>query len=299
MVAYGSVIGQPAKIHSFSVAFECRVRHILVAPGEFVAAGADLAELEPSAAAQLLMQQAKNAADASERDLKQTQARFALKLATNQELGVAQKAARDAELQMESIRKLGTGTNIRLKADTAGIVEKLDAQNGQIVPVGGPLVEIVANDEIEVKLGVEAGDLAGLQTGQPVKLIPVNDPAAQGVEGRIRLVTRRIDPSTRLVDVYVSLAPGARLLLDGYIRGEIARTSTNALVVPAAALLPEEEGFSLYTVKSGVAEKRIVAKGVESGEEVEVVSPEVQEGETVITAGNYELQEGMRVEEAK
>lgn len=298
VMAYGSVIGQPAKVHSFSVAFECRVRHILVAPGESVREGQDLVELEPSPAAQLQMRQAKNVADASERDLKQTQARFNLKLATNQELGLAQKAARDAELQMESMLKLGTGAET-LKANTGGIVEKVDAQNGQIVAVGGPLVEIVAEDEIEVKLGVEAADLAGMAEGQVVTLLRVNYPAVGELEGHVRLVTRRIDPSTRLVDVYVSLAPGTRLLLDGYVRGEISRTSANALVVPATALLPEEQGFSLFTVKSGVAEKRIVTKGVENGDEVEVISPKVQEGEDVVTAGNYELQEGMRVEEGK
>ena len=37
VIAYGSVVAQPGKTHSISVAFETRVRHILVAPGQFVA----------------------------------------------------------------------------------------------------------------------------------------------------------------------------------------------------------------------------------------------------------------------
>jgi len=38
------------------------------------------------------------------------------------------------------------------------------------------------------------------------------------------LVTRRIDPTTRLVDAYVALPEGTKLLLDGYVRGQIERT---------------------------------------------------------------------------
>ena len=36
VIVYGSVVAQPGKTHSLSVAFETRVRHILVAPGQFV-----------------------------------------------------------------------------------------------------------------------------------------------------------------------------------------------------------------------------------------------------------------------
>ncbi|MGI8437447.1 MAG: hypothetical protein ACR2NX_11175, partial [Chthoniobacterales bacterium] len=36
LTAYGSVVAQPGKTHSVSVAFETRVIHVLVAPGEFV-----------------------------------------------------------------------------------------------------------------------------------------------------------------------------------------------------------------------------------------------------------------------
>src|SRR5438552_5304541 len=72
VTTYGSIIAQPGKIHSVSVAFETRVRHILVAPGQFVAEGDPLVESEPSPAALLQLQQARNAAEAARKDLKQT-----------------------------------------------------------------------------------------------------------------------------------------------------------------------------------------------------------------------------------
>src|SRR5437879_13732533 len=83
-IVYGSVVAQPGKTHSVSVAFETRVRHILVAPGQFVQENDPLTEIEPSRPPQLQMQEAKDARQAAQKELKQTRERFDLKLATNQ-----------------------------------------------------------------------------------------------------------------------------------------------------------------------------------------------------------------------
>jgi len=73
VIVYGSVVAQPGKTHSLSVAFETRVRHILVAPGQFVQENDPLIEIELSPGAQVQFQQAKNAAEAARKELKQTQ----------------------------------------------------------------------------------------------------------------------------------------------------------------------------------------------------------------------------------
>src|SRR5207247_8697868 len=147
----------------------------------------------------------------------------------------------------------------RVLSELSGDIARVDAQDGQIVPAGGPLVEIVAENEIEVKLGVEAEDLSAAREGAPITIVALNDPTAAKVEGTVRLVTRRIDPTTRLVDVYVALPEGTKLLLDGYVRGEIERTEKDALVVPRSAVLPNESReFEVFTVASNRATKHTV-----------------------------------------
>src|SRR5438132_12814094 len=240
VIVYGSVVAQPGKTHSMSVAFETRVRHILVAPGQFVQENDPLTEVELSPAAQLQFQQAKNAAEAARKELKQTQDRFNLKLATNQDLSAAEKTARDAEAQLSTLQRAGAGGDNRIHADMAGVIAKVNVQDGQIVPAGNPLVEIVAENEIEVKLGVEAEDLPAVPPGAAISIFPINDPTASQVEGSVRLITRRIDPATRLVDAYVSLPEGTKLLLDGYVRGEVQHTEKDAVVAPRSAVLPNE-----------------------------------------------------------
>src|SRR5439155_206203 len=162
-----SAVAQRGKTHSVSIAFETRVRHILVAPGQFVQENDPLIEIELSPGAQVQFQQAKNAAEAARKELKQTQERFNLKLATNQDLSAAEKTARDAEAQLTALQRAGAGGDNRIHSDMSGVIAKVDAQDGQIVPPGGPLVEIVAENEIEVKLGVEAEDLSAAQEREP------------------------------------------------------------------------------------------------------------------------------------
>lgn len=299
VTAYGSVVAQPGKTHAVSVAFEARVRHILVAPGQLVREDEPLVEIEPSPAAQLQFQEAESAAEAARKELDQTQKRYDMKLATNQELGQAQKAARDAELQLESLKAQGVGGDNRVRSGVAGILAQVDAQDGQLVAAGSPFVEIVAEDEIEVKLGVEAEDLRGIEAGQKIALFPVNDPGIGKVEGTIRLVTRRVDPQTRLVDVYVSLPPGTHLLLSGYMRGEIVTEAKDSLVVPRSALLPDDGGFNLFTVKDGHAIKHIVQTGIENDQQIAIFSEDLHPGDAVVTSGNFELTDGMAVEVAQ
>src|SRR6266700_1610583 len=259
VIVYGSVVAQPGKTHSVSIAFETRVRHILVAPGQFVQENDPLIEIELSPGAQVQFQQAKNAAEAARKELKQTQERFNLKLATNQDLSAAEKTARDAEAQLTALQRAGAGGDNRIHSDMAGVIAKVDAQDGQIVPASGPLVEIVAENEIEVKLGVEAEDLSASQEGAPITVVPVNDPTAAKVQGTVRLGTRRIDPTTRLVDVCVAMPEATKLLLDGYVRVEIQRTEKETLVVPRSAVLPNESReFEVFTVANNRAVKHTV-----------------------------------------
>jgi len=79
---------------------------------------------------------------------------FNLKLATNQDLSAAEKTARDAEAQLTTLQRAGAGGDNRIRSDMAGVIAKVNVQDGQIVAAGSPLIEIVAESEIEVKLGL-------------------------------------------------------------------------------------------------------------------------------------------------
>jgi multidrug efflux pump subunit AcrA (membrane-fusion protein) len=236
VTAYGTVTAAPEQADIYSVPFEARAAKIWVKPGQKVAAGEELIEVAPSADTLLALEEAHTNLDGATRDLANAQSRFDMKLATSQELQTAQQALQLAKGRLASLEKKGVEAK-RLKAKLDGIVSKVDAQEGQTVAANGPLVELITQGHVEVRLGVEPGLESQVKPGQHVSLQPVRD-GAEPVEGEVRLVTARLNATSRLVDVFVTLSEDEGLLLDTYVKGEVEVASKKALVVPRSAVLP-------------------------------------------------------------
>ena len=284
-----------AKRIPFSVLFESVVNHVLVASGESVPEGQLLLDIQPSAGTRLKLAQAKAAVAATDTELKQMEERYNLKFATNQDLAKAQKDAEAARLELQSLESQGIETERQVTSKINGIVGQVAVHDGQIVPAGTPFLELVARDDIEARLGVEPEDALSLSDGEPILLFPVHAAAAKPFEGRIRLITRRVNPDTHLVDVYVSPPAGAELLLDASLRAQIITDSRTGLVVPRAAVLPQGNRDVLFTVQNGYAVQHVVQAGLKTTNEIEIVSPQFPPGTEVVVQGNYELTNGMAV----
>jgi membrane fusion protein (multidrug efflux system) len=295
---YGNVVAPASEVQVASVPFEARVGKVLIAPGEVVTAGQPLIEVEGSAATTLAFQEAQNAANAAQRDVQLVRQRFEQKLATNQELYTAETALQLAQGRLRSLQQGGAGGPRQLKAEAPGIVSKVDVQRGQVVTAGSPLVEVVGRDRIEVKLAAQAEDLPKLKVEQAVSLTPVENAAAAPVEGKIRLIGQRVDPTTRLVDVLVSLPPDAKLLLDASVAGKITTSeSGEGLIVPRSAVEPGDNAdeYTLFTVKDEKAVKHAVKVTAEGEQDVLVAAEDLKEGDAVVIEGNHELEDGMPV----
>jgi membrane fusion protein (multidrug efflux system) len=92
------------------------------------------------------------------------------------------------------------------------------------------------------------------------------------------------------LDYPVALIPGmfARLQV-------VMETVAEAVAVPGDAVLVLPNGEKVaYVLKDGKAQRRVVKTGLEAGGQVQIVSG-VQPGETVVTAGNEKLKDGMEV----
>jgi membrane fusion protein, multidrug efflux system len=295
IIAYGIVVSELGEVRVVSVASEVIVVRVLVTPGQEVAAGAPLIDIEASPATMLQLREAHNAAIAAQKDLEQVQQRYQQHLATNQELYTAQNALRLAEAKLQSLESSGAGKARHLKTDAPGVVSKVDVQVGQIVPTGNPLVEVAARKHIEVKLGVELEDVSYLHAGQMVRLTPVHAAAPRAIEGQIRLITEQVDPATQLAEVLVSLPQPSNLMLEELVRGQLVKASGHGLVVPREAVLPEEGHDTLYTVKDHHAVKHVVNVGLENDQMVQVEADDLRPGDLAVVIGNYELQDGMAV----
>ncbi len=294
VTAFGTVMATPEDVRTISVPFEARVRRVLVAPGQQVAQQTNLVRVEPSPDASLQLQDARTTHAAAVKDFEQVRQRLEMKLATKSDLFAAQQALQLAESKLHNLEERGI-ENKTLQAGLDGLVSKIDVQEGQIVPAGGALIEVVPTSRIQVRLGVEAANAGAIEAGQSVRLMAVQMDGAP-VEGQVRMVTHRVNPASRLVDVYVSLPDKTPLLLETYVRGQIVVGVKEALVVPQAAVMPEDDKHKLFTVRDGKAVEHEVQTGLANDEDIELLESDIHPGEAVVTQGNYELASGMAVE---
>jgi RND family efflux transporter MFP subunit len=292
ITAYGVVAAQSGDVAVLSVAFESRVKKILVVPGQRLDGDVPVIEIEPSLDTQLEVLQAKAAVDGAAKDLQQTRARFSSRLATNQDLLQSEQNLRQAQLKLDSLQTAGAGGKVTLKS--SGLVAKVDVQEGQVVAAGNPLVEIAGSGKLQVRLGLEPSDAAEIHVGDRVWLQDVGA-AGIAVEGKVRMVAQRINPETRLTDVLVTLPPDAAMPLDAYVRGELAIAGSGGLVVPRSAVLPDEGGYSLFTVEQGKAVEHKVAVIMQNDESAQISGEGLSAGQAAVVVGNLELEDGMAV----
>ncbi len=295
IAAYGTVIPAPGAVQTVSVPFESQVVRIMVNQGQKVSKGNDLLEIKPSPDTALQLEQAGQAYDLARQSLGYMERKFELKLATNDQVLQAKQALQQAQSRLESLKKRGVGAPRIIHADVGGLIKKVFAQEGAIVPAGNPLLEIVAQNRLEVRLGLEADAINRVAPRQPVSLTRVNVPGTPRVTGHIRKVSYGVNPATHLVDVFVSLPAATNFLLGESISGEIAVAAVHGLIVPRAAVLPEGRSHSLFTLNNGAAVKHLVELGPGNDREVEVKGTGLRPGEPVVVLGNYELKDGMKV----
>jgi RND family efflux transporter MFP subunit len=298
ITAYGTVIAQPAEVQVVSAGFECRVLKLLVSPGQQLIAGADTIQVEASPDSLISLQEAKNAAAGADRDLAQVQQRFKQHLATNTELAQSELAAQSARLKLDNLIQRGVGSTQTYKARTAGIVSKIDVQEGQIAAAGAPLIELVPANRIEVQLSLEPADAQALRPGIKVELQPAGgSPAEPAIAGEIRMIAQRVDPLTRMVDARVSLPQDAHLMLDSFVIGRLTGATAEGFIIPRDAALPNEDGsYSIYTVKESRAVLHSIQVGLQQDQVVQVIAADLKAGDPVVVSGNYMLKNGMQVE---
>jgi len=134
-------------------------------------------------------------------------------------------------------------TNIR--APVSGQITARSVVKGQIVTAGAELFRLVRQAEIELNAQVPQAELALIRPGQTAAI--TGDQQAP-TTGRVRLVTPRVDPETRLGIARITLPPSS-----AYRPGDFARASINvgaqpATVVPQGAIVYRVSQPGVYVV---------------------------------------------------
>ena len=144
ITVYGTVVPAAGAVQTVSVPFESRVRRILVSESNEFSQGDLLLEIEPSAEAKLQTDLARNEFESAQKAFDFLQQRFDLKLATNDQLLQGKQALEQAREKVESLRRRELDGTRAVHAGVHGLISKISAQEGAIVPAGSSMIEMVA-----------------------------------------------------------------------------------------------------------------------------------------------------------
>ena len=182
-----------------------------------------------------------------------------------------------------------------LVADIDGVVTAVDAEVGQVVAPGTPVVRVAKTGEKEIVIGLPEDQVDTLRKVEDVTVRLWANPNVV-IPGKIREVSPVADAATRTYAVKVSIPDSAGdVKLGMTARVQFASTTATPMIrVPLTALFHEKSVTSVWIVDKDVVRLVPVQVGGTSGNEV-VLSAGVKSGQTVVTAGVNLLKPGQKV----
>lgn len=273
--------------------------------GDVVRRGQVLMQLDPQdlrlsqAQAGASLRAAETTRDLAQADLKRYQELRAQNFVSQAVLDEKRSALRAAQASVDAAQAAYRGQSNQaqyagLVADGDGVVTSVEAEVGQVVAPGTPVVRVARLGEKEIVIGLPEDKVDALRRLKDVTVRTWANPELR-LAGKVREVSPVADPATRTYAVKVSIpdSPEVRLGMTALVR--FASTTPDArMTVPLSALHQEKGVTSVWIVENGKVRLVPVQVGDIAGNDV-VLSGGVQPGQTVVTAGVNLLKAGQRV----
>ena len=182
-----------------------------------------------------------------------------------------------------------------LVADADGVVTALQAEAGQVVAAGTPVVQLARTGEKEARISIPEDQV---EMVRQVKEMQVRIWANQALvlRGQLRELSPVADPATRTYTAKISIPnapPEVRLGMTATVRF-ITKADKNLIRLPLTALLNEKNQTSIWVIENGAVKSVPVQVGGVMGNEV-VIASGVNAGQMIVTAGVNTLRAGQKV----
>ncbi|ACM32602.1 efflux RND transporter periplasmic adaptor subunit [[Acidovorax] ebreus] len=280
--------------------------------GQRVQAGQVLAQLDPrdyelaAQAARAQVASATTQRDLAAADFERFSKLRAQNFISGAELDRRQAQLKAAQASLDQARaQLASQGNqteyTRLVADAPGVVTSVDAEPGQVVSAGTPVVRIARDGPRDAVFSVPEDKVGQLRVGQAVQVRAWSGDAL--LQGRVREVAASADPVTRtfLVKVAVEGADVPPLGATVYVAPQVlARGGVQAIKLPTSALRQEggQTVVWVYEAKDGSATGTVRLQPVQiataDGNEA-VIAAGLTPGMQVVATGVHVLAPGQVV----
>ena len=200
-------------------------------------------------------------------------------------------AARKASLTLAE-KKLA---DARVTAPISGFIKDRLVSEGQFLKSNSPVVTIVQNSPLKLRVDVPESAVAFVRAGRPVQF-HVDAFPDRTFEGRISRISPSVDQQSRTLKIEAMADNPAGVLKPGFFARVTIQTDRKdrVLVVPSAALFNFSGLEKLFVIENGKVAERIVRSGTRLDDQVEIVEG-LKEGELVAASNIENLQQGREV----
>ncbi|WP_064708614.1 efflux RND transporter periplasmic adaptor subunit [Rhizobium bangladeshense] len=183
-----------------------------------------------------------------------------------------------------------------LKAGQSGIVTSINADIGQVVGSGSPVVTVAVDGEKEVQIAVPENDIAEFKPGKAVKASFWADDGLV-LDGKVREVSGSADQQSRTFAVRVSLPNDPRVLLGmtATIEADV-NNGSSYVSIPLSALAEKDGKQIVWTVDRDTAtvHGRAIKVADFTGDGVHVTEG-LDSGDLIVAAGTQFMSENLKV----
>jgi RND family efflux transporter MFP subunit len=277
--------------------------------GQRVAAGQLLAAMDPqdyqlsAQAAQAQMLAAQTQRDVALADYKRYESLRAQGFISGAELERREASLKAADASLVQARSQSQSQSnqvayARLQAAAAGVVTALEAEVGQVLSAGQPVLRLAHDGPRDAVFNVPEQLVQTFKVGMPMQAELAD--SSVSLQGQVREVGASADPVTRTFTVKLALQASERLPLGTTINvrvpGPLAGAAVQAIQLPTSALRQEGEGTAVWVLDeaSMTVQSQKVTLGPVQAQQVAIASG-LKAGQKVVVAGAHVLSPGQKV----
>ena len=282
----------PEELEQAALAAEARLA-VATANASEAAATETIAERTVARVRQLREEGLTSEAEADSAEAQRLAAAAAVEVAEAQRLSAA------AEARTARIRRSYATVAARFSgAGATRRVAEVNAQEGDSVSPGDPLVRLVQLDPLRAVFSATQADHAGLSRGQVVELSTDAHPGRR-FPGEIDRLAPIFSETSRQARVEVDVANGDGLLRPGMFVRLLTDLETldDAVSIPRTAVTRRDDEDVVFLLPSGgeAVQRTAVKLGMVAGDRVQVLSPPLPPDGEVVVLGHQLLKDGQVV----
>lgn len=204
-----------------------------------------------------------------------------------------ERAKATLSLAREKLRKT------KVYSPLTGVIKEKKVSAGDYVKNGTNLFVIIQNNPIKLNFTVTEKDVGEVKRGQDVTF-KVDAFPDKEFRGKVSIIYPSLEEMTRTLQVEALVQnPGGLLKPGTFAHVTLYKgAAKDTTVVPVTSLLYEAEKVKVFVVEGDRAKEKMVRLGSKYGEMMEIVEG-LKEGELVVTVGQQNLSEGVKVNVAR